>query len=272
MKMQFKLRNVLAALTVSIFIFSCQTDQVEEETYTDSQEEFVPEVVEPTPSTFIYQGQSYDEAEWQQKLNSLGNPDYHYVGINENFHVFETPQEATAFENGDLQVMLDEMRAEDKANNPSLTNNGDQILASTTVEFRISVYQNVNYAGGSVVSYRRRTINRRQTWWGYAYLENHEVKYDLPEFMRKEVSSYKMELIRTGSVLSNGTRLSMYVDLHMGLNAEGPSWEKTLTHIPAMGVDNRLNQDGDLRNNRCWSCFGIVTWNDQIQSWDVVFM
>jgi hypothetical protein len=257
---------------------SCEKEEMQIEDPVASEEKVKP-IVEPVEYKYqySYQGQMYNEKQWDKKYATMNNQNLSMVGLNEIVYVFDNNALATNFEETRLQEKIDEAFA-------TRVISKDATIGSADVIFKIELYDNINYDnnGNKYIHYATETVLRKRTSWGYIYLDNHEFEADLPSSMRKKTSSYRVTLIQggtvhtmqnaTGSITGNPIWLSMRFHLRAGLLSDGGrvSWSKTLYDQP--DIQNRkVEKDPDFRNNRLWSAFGVTTWNDQIQSWQVEF-
>ncbi|WP_046759244.1 hypothetical protein [Kordia jejudonensis] len=255
--------------------FSCQKENVETNPTEAVTKEKIKPYVEPIifKYSYDYQGQLYTETEWNTKLASIENPSLSIIGLNNVMFVFDSEIEAKNFENGELQNKLKE-----KPTSSFSTAKADRITGTATVKFKLEFFKNTNYSAlYSYTHHVTRTINRRITWWGWAYLEGHEIESDLPSWIQKEVSSYRATYEQGGTVFDHGTTgqpvyLSLRFHLRAGLLSDGGrvSWSKTLYNEPYI-QNRKVEQDPDFSDNRLWSAFGITTWDNQIQSWQVEF-
>lgn len=269
----------LALCALGLFTMSCEKEELQIEDTTTAFEEKVEPVVEPVTIkyNYSYQGQIYNEKQWNNKYETMNNANLSMIGLNDIVYVFDSPESATAFEQTQLQNQID-------ASFATQVIQKDDVIGSADVIFKIELFdlKDYNQSGNKYIYYATKTVLRKRTSWGYIYLDNHEFEADLPSTMRKKTTSYRVTLVRggtvhtmqnsTGSITGNPIWLSMRFHLRAGLLSDGGrvSWSKTLYDQP--DIQNRkVEKDPDFSNNRLWSAFGVTTWDNQIQSWQVEF-
>lgn len=278
-KISLKKWSLLAVFVTALFTISCEKEDIEIEE-TQATEEKVKPVVEPITYkySYEYQGQVYNEKQWDNKYEAMNNPSLSMIGLNDIIYVFDNSHEAQQFEAQELQGKIDLAFINDN----SFTSK-DATIGDANVTFKIELFDLTNYSGSNKYThYTTQNVRRKRTWWGWIYLENNEFEADLPSAMRKKTSSYRVTLVKGGSVhtLSNATGsitgnpiyLSMRFHLRAGLLSDGGrvSWSKTLYDQP--DIQNRkVEEDSDFSDNTMYSAFGLTTWDNQIQSWQVEF-
>ena len=258
---------------------SCQKEDLETNPTEATAEEKIKPIVEPTryDYKYDYNGKVYNEKQWETKYVELGSPNVSVVVFNDVMYIFDDYNEAQQFENVELQSLMDK----EPAIYDSLSK-ADRIVGEATVKFKIELFDAKDYlrdsqnTGFNITG--TKLVRKRQKWWGYGYLEGHEWEMDLPSWIRKKTTSYRVTFLQGGSVANNGTTgQPLYLKLKFHLRAKllsgggRASWTKTVYKQSDGNGGSSVSKDPDFSDNTAWAALGLTTWDNQIQSVKVQF-
>ena len=268
--------------SICLFLFiglatSCQKEDLETNPTEATTEEKIKPVVEPIRYNYKYDynGQIYNEKQWENKYAELGSPNVSVVVFNDMMYIFDDYNEAQLFENGELQSLMDK----EPATYDSLSK--AQILGQKTVKYKLELFDAKDYLRDSqniaFIITGSLFVTKRRTWWSWDYFENNEVEFDLPSWISEKTTSYRATFIQGGRIDTSGASTSTgYIQMNLELKLgtleddSSTSWTKRLRKNPYFpGGD--VSQDSDFSDNRIWGVFGLYNWNNKIESVKIVF-
>lgn len=223
--------------------------------------------------TYHYNGTAYTEIAWNLKNNATVNPTFFIIGLNENLYLFDTQTQAITFENGGFKNILKQ-----EVNNLETTNaaRADKELSRATVIYKVDLYDNISFAGTYKKYYNTMVVKRMEGFWGNTYYQDNKAEFDLPSTMKNKTTSYKIELVQTGTVDNYATTgQPLYLTCTIKFRTGSLGAERNVNYTSSLykgnGIDNSKREDSDLSNNRIWATLGLATWNDQIEAVQVEF-
>lgn len=264
MKTKMKVSAMLILSSLMIGVIGCSRDEMEVE----------PEAIEePTKVksneaimnfTYHYKGQTFSTDAWENYLSS--NPDQNniYVGLNENIYAFDNAREAKFFRTGKFKDLVDAKKIA-----LSKTNNSGE--ASTRVHWKIEFFPDDNFQPYSFGYEWIGMVDRVYTVWGPYELQNNLIRYTIPSNLHNLISSYKIYLLDTGSVIESGVQLAMYTECYdKPLGEEDVSLDNTIAASNPYTEDNDLSDEGLLLETGFLPTISEnLSWTDAIDAFEV---
>lgn len=265
--------SYLAIILLGLLVVSCNTDDAGLLEANKANQVALDAKSKVLNFTYHYNGTAYNETVWNVKNKATSDATFFTIGLNENLYLFDTQAQATVFEKGAFQnILKTELRTLE------ITSAGRAVVevARATVIYKVELYDNINYMGESSKYYNTMVIKKMKNFWAYSYYADNTAEWDLPTSMKNKTSSYKIELVQTGTVDNHGTTgQPLYLTCNIKFRTGSLGSDRNVDYKSALYkdyyLDNSKREDNDLRNNRIWASLGITTWNDQIEAVQVEF-